>query len=260
MNVLITGGGCEEPIDGVRCIANFSTGATAARIARALAGAGHSVTALFSQRSLAAGGAAANLGLAAEPGSSSDQGPASGTIEARSFRSFADLRAALEKSLAERPYGLVVHAAAVSDYGVDSVAVDGDCRPGGASLKIDSDRSVSIRLRPHPKLVDSIKALALDEKCILAAFKLTNGAGEDAREEAARILLARSGADYVISNDLSEISGSEHPFRAFAPAQKAEAANAGSGRAVKPKIVTSGVTKEELALFFIALANGGKPS
>ena len=36
MNILITGGGCEEAIDSVRSVCNFSTGKTACKIASTL--------------------------------------------------------------------------------------------------------------------------------------------------------------------------------------------------------------------------------
>ena len=36
MNILITGGGCEEPIDDVRSVCNFSTGKTSSLIADCL--------------------------------------------------------------------------------------------------------------------------------------------------------------------------------------------------------------------------------
>ena len=46
MNVLITGGGCREAIDNVRCVTNTSTGKTSAAIADFFIGQGASVTIL----------------------------------------------------------------------------------------------------------------------------------------------------------------------------------------------------------------------
>lgn len=208
MKALITGGGCEEPIDGVRFVANFSTGKTSARIAQALREAGHDVTLLTGLR------AAVPEGDPAAPPT------ALGRLEIVRFRTFADLAVALQTAAESGSYDLIVHAAAVSDYSVGSVEAEGARYAGGTVPKLESAETLTVRLVRNPKLADSLRdwtrhGAAPDKPCTLVAFKLTNGASEEERERAAESLLERTGVDLVISNDLSEISGEKHPFRVY---------------------------------------------
>lgn len=230
MRVLVTGGGCEEPIDGVRFIANFSTGGTAASIAEELLLRGHDVT-------LLAGIRAVRPRMPAMP-------TRPGTLQIIAFRGFAELEAALKATLASDRYGLVVHAAAVSDYSVFSVESEGLARPGGTEAKLESGLDIAIRLKPNPKLVDSLKERA---GCAVVAFKLTNGANEAGRIAAAAALLERSGADYAVSNDLSELEGERHPFCVYRSSRRT--------RGEPAELTAFGHTRGELARFIAKLAD-----
>jgi len=194
MRVLITGGGCEEPIDGVRFLANFSTGKTASFLADHFASRHHEVTALMAFR-------------AVRP---------SAPVRVLGFRSFSDLSESLQGLLEREDFDLVIHAAAVSDFSPESIVIDGVSSPAGPAGKIESGAEAFIRLRENPKLIDSLKIWSRNERCSIVGFKLTNGAGESEREEAVRALLKRSRADLVVSNDLLEISGDAHPFACYA--------------------------------------------
>jgi phosphopantothenoylcysteine synthetase/decarboxylase len=216
MHVLITGGGCEEPIDGVRYLANFSTGKTAAFLADYFASRHHEVTALMAAR-------------ATRP---------SAPVRLLGFRSFSDLSDTLQGLLGREDFDLVIHAAAVSDFSPESIVVNGVSSPAGPAGKIESGAEAFIRLRENPKLIDSLKVWSRNERCSIVGFKLTNGAGGLDREEAVRALLKRSRADLVVSNDLLEISGDAHPFACYALTCDGSFALSGCGR-----------TKNDLANF-----------
>lgn len=221
MRVLITGGGCEEPIDGVRYLANFSTGKTAAFLADSFAASHHEVTALMAVR-------------AARP---------SAPVRLLGFRSFNDLSDTLQGLLEREDFDLVIHAAAVSDFSPESIVVDGVSSAAGPAGKIESGRGsgATITLRENPKLIDSLKAWSRNERCSIVGFKLTNGAGGLEREEAVRALLKRSRADLVVSNDLLELSGDAHPFACYALS--------GDGSLA---LARRGLTKNDLANFLEA--------
>jgi phosphopantothenoylcysteine decarboxylase/phosphopantothenate--cysteine ligase len=181
IRILVTSGGTEEPIDGVRSLGNFSTGRTGALLAAHFAAHGHEVVLLRARRAAAA--------------------PA-GVVE-EVFGGFGELESTLRRLLAAKRFDAVVHAAAVGDYSVASVEVDGEetRRAGG---KIDSGRDVVIRLRPNPKLVDRLREWSADPSLRVVAFKLTRGAPPAARDAAVATLFAHSGADAVVHNDLEE--------------------------------------------------------
>jgi phosphopantothenoylcysteine decarboxylase/phosphopantothenate--cysteine ligase len=186
LRILVTSGGTSEPIDGVRAITNASTGRTGAAIASRLARAGHDVVLLRARASEAA--------------------PAGCRDEA--FSTFADLDAALGRILGSESFDAVIHAAAVSDFGVAQVLVGGSPVAGGAA-KLDSGSAPVIRLRANPKLVDGLRARSRNPSARIVAFKLTRGADREGARRAAESLLSHSGADMVVHNDLAEREGPE---------------------------------------------------
>lgn len=101
--ILVTLGGTREIIDGARSIANTSTGKTGNVIVDYLNDVGHNVTAVVAKTSPLPKGA----------------------IKVITFGTYADLNNALKTELATESYDAVVHLAAVSDYSVDTVEVDG---------------------------------------------------------------------------------------------------------------------------------------
>lgn len=180
LRVLITAGGTAEPVDGVRVLTNTSTGATGALMATHLSRCGHEVVLLRAQGALAA----------------------DGPCREETFVSFAQLDAALRRLLREETFDAVVHAAAVSDFGVDMVVVaDGPGEPSRGG-KIPSGGTPVLKLRPNPRLVDGLRKLSRTP-FTLVAFKLTHGAECGQVGEAVRRLFAHSGADYVVHNDLT---------------------------------------------------------
>ncbi len=186
LRVLVTSGGTAEPVDGVRVLTNASTGRTGSGIADRLARGGHDVVLLRSR-----GAAAAPRGCREEV-----------------FHSFADLDAALARILSREHFDAVIHAAAVGDFGVGEVLVDGAARPP-ATGKLDSDSAPILRLRPNPKLVDSLRSRSLNDSIRVVAFKLTVGEDREGIDRAVAALFARSGADVVVHNSLGERAGAD---------------------------------------------------
>ncbi|MBI5691864.1 MAG: bifunctional phosphopantothenoylcysteine decarboxylase/phosphopantothenate--cysteine ligase CoaBC [Verrucomicrobia bacterium] len=180
LRVLVTGGGTAEPIDGLRVLTNTSTGATGAGLVDHLRRMGHEAVWLHGRRAV----------QPAAPGPTEE------------FGSFADLDAALRRWLGGTPFDAVVHAAAVSDFGVEAIESGGVVQlPAGA--KLDSQLPLRLHLRPHPKLVDRLRTLSLNPHLRVVAFKLTNGASPAARAEAVGALLRRARPDWVVHNDLA---------------------------------------------------------
>ena len=180
LRVLITSGGTAEPIDGVRVLTNTSTGRTGARLAEHFACCGHEVTLLRATQAVSA--------------------PVG--VTERTFFSFGDLDRALSELLGAYNFDAVIHAAAVSDFRVAGVSVDGVIQPAGA--KLDSQRPASIVLQPNPKLVAELRARSRNRAIQIIAFKLTSGATTEEVATAVTRLFAESPADGVVHNELAE--------------------------------------------------------
>lgn len=181
MKVLVTSGATREPIDSVRFISNISSGRTGAAICEALAARGYEVTQARGVDSARAAG-----------------------VHLEEFTDNASLDALMQRLLHGGRYHAVIHAAAVSDYGPAQPTRDD---------KLASDRPLVLRLKPLPKIIDRIRTHAGGADLLLVGFKLTHTAFEAARTRAARDLLKRSGADYVVQNDVETLlQGEEHAY------------------------------------------------
>lgn len=195
MNILITAGGTHEPIDAVRAISNSSTGRTGAFLAEHFAQNGANVTLLR----------AANAAPASHPAIRSEQ-----------FTTTASLGEQLQKLLAGHRFDGVIHAAAVSDYHVSELRIDGQCFAPDSSIKLSTAPHMELRLTRNPKLVDSIKSWSANPDTKLVAFKLTQAATTAKAMQAVQKLMDASHADYVLHNDQSAISATAHPFTLYA--------------------------------------------
>ena len=133
MRVVITGGPSSEPIDKVRVITNRSTGELAVTLAECFGRAGHQVT-LF-------------LG----------QGAIFRQTGAVAFERNEDLDALLEGVEEPGRVDLVLHAAALSDFGVERVSEQG--ARSTASKITSAARFVELRLVPKPKLIVKLRRL-----------------------------------------------------------------------------------------------------
>lgn len=176
--ILVTSGATAELLDGVRVLTNTSTGRTGAELARFFATAGHHVTLLRA---------------ASAP-------PAGAPVADETFVSFEDLDRTLTRLLTGANFDVVVHAAAVGDFGIGSLWVDGvERQPDGA--KLDSGRNVLLELRPQPKLVDTLRERSRNPALTVIAFKLTDGATPAVAQAAVETLFERARVDLVVHND-----------------------------------------------------------
>ena len=192
MKILITSGGTAEPVDGVRFLTNFSTGHTGAVLARNLQQMGHQVTLLRAARAEAAPEA-----------------------EERLFTDFYSLDQTLKKILACEDFDLVVQAAAVGDFAVESVQINGQNFAPDQLPKIPSGLSVRLLLKPTHKIIDRIACYAR-RRPVVVGFKLTNGLSQPAAQEAA----SRVQADWVVQNDLTDIRAGKRIFTLYRNGQK----------------------------------------
>ena len=154
LRVLSTGGGCVEKIDDVRAITNTSSGKTALLIARVIKALNPAaaVTYLMAERAVQP--------KIAETSGKTKTARAAARDSVKNFNSCADLQKLLRAELSANKYDLLFHAAAVSDYSVQSLVVDGKEFKPGRVAKITGAKNVSVNLKLNPKLLAEIPALA----------------------------------------------------------------------------------------------------
>jgi phosphopantothenoylcysteine decarboxylase/phosphopantothenate--cysteine ligase len=192
--ILITAGGTKVQIDGVRSITNTSTGRTGAALAAHFGRAGYDVTLLHAVDAVT---------------------PAPGpTIVSRQFTTFDDLATALAELLPGGRFDAVIHLAAVSDYDLDRVVVDGSAVPIDTGGKLDTGETMEIHLKRTPKLLAELKQLGGVEM-VVVGFKLTNGASPERRQAAVRATI--DGTDLVVHNDLTEMRDGQHATTIYQP-------------------------------------------
>ncbi|MCL2580346.1 MAG: phosphopantothenate--cysteine ligase [Oscillospiraceae bacterium] len=214
--VLVTAGGTIEDIDTVRGITNHATGQLGCLIAEAFVAAGFGATYLCGQKAVRASGVAQTV----------------------TIRDTAGLVAAFEKLLTERDYACVVHSMAVSDFtpagtrSLDNLAAsigEAVCASGNShedvakavrdallsemsgprEKKISSAASeLVILLKQTPKAIGRVKPLA--PNTLLVGFKLLSGVGEETLIAAGQGLIKQNNCDYVLLNDLDDITENEH--------------------------------------------------
>lgn len=182
MKVLVTSGATREPIDSVRFISNLSSGRTGAAICDALVARGIEVTHVHGVDS------AVSIRVARR----------------EAFTDHASLDMALRRLLKDSAYGAVVHAAAVGDFTVTEPAPD---------AKLVSGQGLTVQLQPTPKIIDRLRGYAGNHDLMLVGFKLTHDSDPAAQARAARELLKRTRARFVVQNDVSTLAeGDEHVF------------------------------------------------
>jgi phosphopantothenoylcysteine decarboxylase / phosphopantothenate---cysteine ligase len=189
--ILITAGGTSERIDDIRKITNTSTGKSGIRLANRLACLGHQVTLLKAKFA---------------------KDIVFNKVNVIEFESHADLSEHVRKELSESFYEQVIHMAAVSDFQVDHILIDGH---HANTNKISSESTLTLQLRPTTKILNSMRQWSKNKNILITAFKLTSAASKAERALAAQKILEH--ANEVISNDLSEIDDSKglHPYIVF---------------------------------------------
>lgn len=194
MNILITAGGTQERIDQVRSITNTSTGKTAHSIAEFLFANGYSnIYYIHSDK-------AEKFNQAKE---------------SIIFKSSDDLERALKDILRDTHIDIIIHAAAVSDFVVDKVVINGELFESESINKISSQDEVELVLKKRSKIIESLKKFALKSTPMVIGFKLTNTPEYDEQMEQVLKLSMSDNVDFVVHNDLGEITAESHKTQIF---------------------------------------------
>jgi len=207
MNILVTAGNTQTPIDQVRCITNIFTGRTGGKIAAVAHARGHRVCLLTSHPEV--------LGelLQGNP-------PAGDRWQVRSYRTFEDLQGLMTEEVPRGRYDAIIHCAAVSDYELAGAyvaapetafdringtwsAADAPPRLVDASAgKVKSGhRALWLHLVPTPKLVDQIRQ-PWGFRGVLVKFKLEVSVTEPELLQIAERSRLQSQADLMCANTL----------------------------------------------------------
>ena len=170
-HVLVTSGPTQEPIDPVRYIANRSSGAQGAAIARALAALGARVTFV--------------TGPAAVP-------PPGGVAAVR-VETAAEMLAAVEAAL---PADAAVFAAAVVDWRVANASA--------SKLKKDgAGKPPALDFAENPDILATVAGLRKGRPKLVVGF----AAETDEVLANAKAKRARKGCDWIVANDVSPAGG-----------------------------------------------------
>lgn len=189
LKVLVTAGSTVVPIDQVRVISNIFKGRTGTAIALHFAKQDAEVTLLTS-----------NPELAKNP-------KFMGTdTKVVSYRTFDDLKMQMEKIIGGRNKpDVVIHSAAVSDYKLEGVYIEGAHKK---LIRLDASKKVSsrhpvlvLRLVLTDKLVDFIRP-NWGFRGILVKFKLEVGITDEELIEIAKRSREASDADLIVANCL----------------------------------------------------------
>ncbi len=208
MNILITAGNTQSPIDRVRCVTNVFSGRTGARIATSAWARGHRVT-------LATSNPDALPELPPLPEGSEQR------MAVYQYSTFDDLAALLQQYIRNGVFDAIIHTAAVSDYLVAGTYVPADRtffngrtgeweakRTPPAMVERDSHGKMKsdapemwIRMVRAPKLVDRFRSL-WGFGGLLAKFKLEVGLNDAELVDVAEASRRQSAADVVVANTL----------------------------------------------------------
>lgn len=215
MNILVTAGNTQVPIDQVRCLTNIFTGRTGAAIALEAHARGHGVILLTSHPE-----ALRDVAGDAAPDALGRRGVESlHAVEA--YRTFDDLQGLMARHITPGKLHAVIHCAAVSDYHAGGIfapragtsfhvddlswhAVSGvpalDDRSAG---KVKSDEpELWLRLVRAPKLIDRIRTDWMFHG-ILVKFKLEVGLTDEELVREAERSRQHSAADLMVANTLA---------------------------------------------------------
>lgn len=190
MNILVTAGNTQTPVDDVRCITNIFTGRTGGIIAARAFERGHTVTLLTSHPAV----------VDAIPATRHRSAP---DWRVRPYRTFDDLDAAMGETLTGEKFDAVIHAAAVSDYRVAGAFTfhEGQFEDVSAGKVKSSHPELWLKLTPTPKLVDKIRS-AWGFAGVLVKFKLEVGLTESELLTVAEKARVHSSADLMCANTL----------------------------------------------------------
>jgi phosphopantothenoylcysteine synthetase/decarboxylase len=171
LNVLLTCGPSYEPIDDVRRITNFSTGALGVRLAAALAAAGHEGSGF--------------------KGVSATTHERAGAAKVVPFSTNDDLIERLSAVERREEVGAFLHVAALADFKVR--------REAGGERKMSSRAGeITLTLVPAAKVIGKLRGLFPKARIVGWKYEL-DGTREDALAKGAR-QVAENGTDACVVN------------------------------------------------------------
>ena len=207
MNIFVTAGNTQTPVDRVRCITNIFSGKTGARIAVEAFGRGHTVTLATSHPEV----------LENLPSKAPRTEP---NFVVKPYRTYEDLEAIMAGEIGSDRYDAVIHAAAVNDYhvaGVYSLAPGTSfdatrmtltgkpvqLRDVSGGKVIGNLNEVWLRMVPAAKLVDRIRTDWKFEGT-LVKFKLEVGVTVPKLLEIGERSRVQSRANWLVANRLED--------------------------------------------------------
>lgn len=207
MRILITAGGTSERIDDVRSITNHSTGRLGRAIATSFLTAGATVDYVTTRQAVL---------------------PEGEQLQFHFIESTADLERTLQTLLTENKYTAVIHSMAVSDFTPESSVTLEELEQVTAKqpndlaqalltqAKLRTDKKISsdtdhlvLVLKKNPKIIGMIKEL--QPQTILVGFKLLVDVPLVKLLDVAHQSLLKNQADFILANDLAQITGEHHP-------------------------------------------------
>ncbi len=199
-NIVITAGGTSERIDDVRVISNFSSGRLGLAVAKA-----------FSESDTV------DIGAIYYLCDKNTVVPENDKVKVIRVAGAQGLLNGLQDLFQQEKIDAVVHAMAVSDYTVKQVSTleavrnreenkpENILNQGKISSEMDD---LVILLKKTPKVIGEIKKIQPDT--ILVGFKLLTDVSREHLIQIGYRLLQKNDCDFVLANDLTEITGDRH--------------------------------------------------
>ncbi len=123
----------------------------------------------------------------------------------------------MRKLLQTKEFVAVIHLAAVGDFALDTIELEGGkILTGSPKGKLDSAQSLKLTLKKNAKILPKINSYASKgAKPVVVGFKLTNAAGDDLVKAKLEKIFAGGGVDYLVHNDKSKIASDRHPANIY---------------------------------------------
>lgn len=217
MKIVITAGGTSESIDRVRKITNSSSGKLGSIIAETLLKRNDAPEIFYicTKKSIKP-----PIGVYITNGKKD-------LLHIIEIENTMDLKETVEKILTTEKIDYFIHSMAVSDYMVDYVSTAELLSKGikdsddiektikNAKNKLNKNSKISssednlvVVLKQTPKVISLIKKISPETKLI--GFKLLENVEKDYLLKVAKDLMNKNNCDYVVANDLKDITANKH--------------------------------------------------
>lgn len=210
MNILITGGPTNEPIDEVMKITNMSSGSTAVKLASALKARGAEIKLVLNN---------------SVPCSLDD-------VKIIRVETTLDMLNALRQASKDQVEA-VIHTAAVGDYRADfsflmedmadeifrkidtvktpddilKILTNPDCKLGSDTKISSYQENLTVKLALTEKIISHLRGWYQDS--LIIGCKLLYDVSKEALYEAAHKLVIKNNVDYILANDLKDLELSD---------------------------------------------------